>query len=203
VVRLHIPIVTNDGVSNLIGDRLWTWAPGELWYADFTRPHRVENKGNQLRVHLIISALVNDYILSLFPAEYLEGRDVVKTEPSVATPPSELRRFECRFTLGGPLGEKLLPALLPRAQATGGAGGGPVNAAVRLHQDQLALFIHDVPLFRLEPLSGDRLGFEGLPFARLAFGFQDARPSALKLSLKFDHQAFDVPLSPAPVKPAA
>ncbi len=191
VCRFHIPIVTNDQVQNQIGDRLWKWGPGELWYADFTKPHRVENLGSQLRVHLLITALVNDWVLSLFPPEYLAGRDIRKYEPPARLPAAALRRFECGFELGGELGDTLLPALIPGVKA----GGNSIPASVRLQNDELVLFIGGNPLFRLEPLDGSRLGFDGLPFARLVYRFEDAAaPRGLTLDLKFDKREFQAPL---------
>jgi len=195
IARFHIPIVTNDQVSNMLGDRYWKWEPGELWYADFTRPHRVENKGPALRVHLLVSTLVNDFVLGLFPPELLEGRQIRKYEPAARVPAGDLPRYQCRFFLGGKLGDTLLPALLPRGVGLGsGGGGGAAPAGVRLRDGQLALCIADRPVFRLEPLPGDRLGFEGLPFARLLYRFEGPRVSSLSLDIKFDNVPYQVPL---------
>jgi hypothetical protein len=41
---------------------------GECWYADFDRPHSVNNRSNEDRVHLIIDCLRNEWSDKLFAA---------------------------------------------------------------------------------------------------------------------------------------
>jgi len=74
-VRLHLPVVTNDGAVIVLGGRQHRWQPGELWYADFGRPHSVSNKGGHARVHLVIDCYVNEGLLELFPAHVLPQID--------------------------------------------------------------------------------------------------------------------------------
>jgi hypothetical protein len=66
-VRLHAPIVTNDGVQFEICHVNCPWKPGELWYGDFSFPHRVFNKGAEQRWHLVMDLVINDWISNLFP----------------------------------------------------------------------------------------------------------------------------------------
>jgi mannose-6-phosphate isomerase-like protein (cupin superfamily) len=65
-VRIHIPILTHDGVRFLIGDEHVAMAPGECWYLNFDLPHEVRNPGPDDRVHLVIDAQVNDALRELF-----------------------------------------------------------------------------------------------------------------------------------------
>ncbi len=61
-VRIHVPISTNPDVSFFVnGDRL-PMNPGEVWYIDFSLPHRVRNRGNTDRIHLVIDCVVDDWL---------------------------------------------------------------------------------------------------------------------------------------------
>jgi quercetin dioxygenase-like cupin family protein len=65
-VRIHIPITTNPGVEFELNGRRVTMAPGEAWYLKLADPHRVANKGDTDRVHLVLDAEVNDWVRDLF-----------------------------------------------------------------------------------------------------------------------------------------
>ena len=67
LIRLHVPIVTNPLVDFQISHKDCSWQPGELWYGDFTFPHRLQNAGNTDRVHLVIDLINNDALLAMFP----------------------------------------------------------------------------------------------------------------------------------------
>lgn len=67
IIRLHIPIFTNDGVFF----SSWDWdgnevtaqmREGELWYLDIRKPHRATNGGKTERVHLVIDVIANNNI---------------------------------------------------------------------------------------------------------------------------------------------
>ena len=59
-VRLHIPIITHDEVYFFVDDERVVMRPGELWYCDFTHPHRV---------HMVLDLKVNDWLRGFFPPE--------------------------------------------------------------------------------------------------------------------------------------
>lgn len=71
VARLHVPIVTHPDVEFLLAGRRTRWREGELWYGDFTFPHRAHNKSPVARAHLVMDLVVNDRVRSLFPPEWL------------------------------------------------------------------------------------------------------------------------------------
>jgi hypothetical protein len=71
VARVHIPIVTHADVVMVIAKRRYYWRPGELWYADFSFPHWVNNRSPITRVHLVLDLCLNDFVRSLFPPSYL------------------------------------------------------------------------------------------------------------------------------------
>ena len=60
--RLHVPIVTNDGVDFRLNGRRIVMNEGECWYLRLSDPHSVENNGRSDRVHLVIDAVVNDWL---------------------------------------------------------------------------------------------------------------------------------------------
>lgn len=67
IIRLHIPIFTNDCVHfsswDWDGDELTThMSEGELWYLDIRKPHRATNGGHTERVHLVIDVVANNNI---------------------------------------------------------------------------------------------------------------------------------------------
>lgn len=61
-VRLHIPIRTNPDVRFHVNGRAVAMRPGEVWYLRLSDPHRVDNRGESERVHLVIDADVNDWL---------------------------------------------------------------------------------------------------------------------------------------------
>jgi Aspartyl/Asparaginyl beta-hydroxylase len=65
LMRVHIPIITSPSVKfecwNLRGvSKVCYMAPGESWYVDVRKPHRVENYGTTDRIHLVIDAESNE-----------------------------------------------------------------------------------------------------------------------------------------------
>jgi hypothetical protein len=65
-VRIHVPIRTNADVQFVLaGDRIMM-QPGEAWYLDVNRPHRVSNLGASDRIHLVIDCTVNTWVRDLF-----------------------------------------------------------------------------------------------------------------------------------------
>jgi len=53
-VRVHVPVVTNDGVVMYLDGRSYRFRVGEAWYFDASCRHRVENAGADDRIHLIV-----------------------------------------------------------------------------------------------------------------------------------------------------
>ena len=65
VIRLHVPIVTDEHVDFRLNDRSIRMQAGECWYLRLSDPHSVANRGSQDRVHLVIDARVNDWLRGL------------------------------------------------------------------------------------------------------------------------------------------
>lgn len=65
VVRIHIPIQTNNHVEFLLNGEAVDFNAGDCWYLKLNDPHSVNNIGNTDRIHLVIDALVNDWLSQL------------------------------------------------------------------------------------------------------------------------------------------
>jgi hypothetical protein len=157
---LHIPIVTHPDVIFVIDGQRVLWNPGELWYGDFSKVHSVKNDSPIVRVHMVIDVQINDFVLSLFPADFIERRRAegisITKEPMPASE-SELRRFACDFRIPG----EFMPMFVIGKSLASLAKGA--NAAVRLINGQLTVLIDGAPAFRLERISEDIFGISGLP----------------------------------------
>lgn len=66
--RLHIPIVTNPGVSFIAAAVPLVLEAGTCWYIDFDEEHSIRNLGNEVRVHLVIDVIRNEWTDELFAA---------------------------------------------------------------------------------------------------------------------------------------
>lgn len=69
MVRLTIPIQTNDKVEFYLNNKIVPMKPGECWYLNLTNPHKVINEGNTERVNLTIDLIPNEWLRSML----LEG----------------------------------------------------------------------------------------------------------------------------------
>ena len=64
--RLHIPVVTNPEVEFYLNATRVTLNEGECWYLRLSDPHSVVNRGETDRVHLVVDAMVADWLTALF-----------------------------------------------------------------------------------------------------------------------------------------
>src|SRR5271154_3703082 len=65
MARVHIPITSNPEVAFELNRRRVVMAPGEAWYLRLSDPHRVANRGQTDRVHLVADLVVNDWLTEL------------------------------------------------------------------------------------------------------------------------------------------
>ena len=66
VARIHIPVKTSSEVEFYLDGKRIEMNEGEAWYLNFNLPHRVENKGSNERIHLVIDCIANDWLRSFF-----------------------------------------------------------------------------------------------------------------------------------------
>tara|TARA_R110002074_G_scaffold402134_1_gene603905 strand:+ start:5822 stop:6412 length:591 start_codon:yes stop_codon:yes gene_type:complete len=65
MIRLTIPIATNEGVSFILNDNEVPMQMGECWYLRLTDPHRVNNNGATDRINLTIDVIPNATIIDM------------------------------------------------------------------------------------------------------------------------------------------
>jgi hypothetical protein len=70
--RLHVPIQTNARAEAQISHLDYRWQPGECWYGDFSFPHRLANRGDSARVHLVIDVVRNAFVDGLLAESLAE-----------------------------------------------------------------------------------------------------------------------------------
>ena len=160
LLRLHLPIITHPDVIFMIDGQRMTWNAGELWYGDFSKVHSVKNDSQVVRVHMVIDVQINDFVVSLFPEDYIARRraeGISLTREPMPASEAELRRFACDFRIPG----EVMPMFVigkPLATLARGA-----VASVRLIDGKLAVLFDNQPAFRLERISSDTFGISGLP----------------------------------------
>ena len=66
VVRLTIPIASNDSEVFFLNDVPVPMMPGECWYLRLTDPHRIVNEGSTERINMTIDLEPNEWLKSLF-----------------------------------------------------------------------------------------------------------------------------------------
>jgi hypothetical protein len=65
VIRLTIPILTNNAVQFFLNGDPVPMRPGDCWYLRLTDPHRVVNNGDTERINMTIDIVPNDWVRSL------------------------------------------------------------------------------------------------------------------------------------------
>ena len=63
--RIHVPVTTNPDVEFYLNGSRIVLEAGSAWYLRLSDPHRVDNKSESDRVHLVIDATVNDWLRDL------------------------------------------------------------------------------------------------------------------------------------------
>lgn len=66
LLRIHVPLQVNDESIFILNDEYLNMQPGECWYLDVDRVHRVENKGKAPRIHLVLDCERNEWWESIF-----------------------------------------------------------------------------------------------------------------------------------------
>jgi hypothetical protein len=86
-IRVHIPIVTDGGVTWKLDGQNIAMAAGEAWYVNVCLPHSVENRGSIDRTNLVVELEVNDWLRKMFPRqgwhERLWGAALRQVEPRI------------------------------------------------------------------------------------------------------------------------
>ena len=64
-LRLHVPLLSPAGVEFLVDGLQVPMQPGQCWFLDLSRPHRVDNPGPGERIHLVLDCQPNAWLLGL------------------------------------------------------------------------------------------------------------------------------------------
>ena len=65
MARIHVPVTSNPDVVFEVNRRRVDMAPGEAWYLRLADPHRVANRGESDRIHLVIDVPINPTLEAL------------------------------------------------------------------------------------------------------------------------------------------
>lgn len=66
--RIHIPVITNEAVLFTCGDEAVHMAAGQCWLFDSFRRHKVENRGTEQRIHLVLDTVGGGRLPALMEA---------------------------------------------------------------------------------------------------------------------------------------
>jgi hypothetical protein len=102
LVRIHVPIQTNDAVEFYVSGERLLMEEGRAYYLNVNLPHRVNNRGACARIHLVIDAEVNDWVRDIF----------ARSEPirRIAPPPGGVDDFRA-VALADPRTREILSAI--------------------------------------------------------------------------------------------
>lgn len=85
-LRIHIPIITNPGVTFTCGTSAVHMEPGECWVFDSFRVHDVQNKGEDRRVHLVLDTVPTERLWDLVDAARRGDSETFLLEPGTRKP---------------------------------------------------------------------------------------------------------------------
>jgi hypothetical protein len=77
--RLHIPIVTHPKVEFVLDGHRIHMEEGSCWYINAGLPHRLSNPSPVHRIHLVIDAVVNDWLRNWFERTDLPEKSIKDT----------------------------------------------------------------------------------------------------------------------------
>lgn len=197
VLRLHVPVHTNDDVSMEIAGGCYKWGTGTIWYGNFCLPHEVHNKGTCDRIHLVIDTLITPELLACFPPRERQLIDFDEVTFAPVEQPSE-KPEPFAFQLPTAIAERFLPKI-----AALSVGNQRLVAAIRNRKGRSIVAIEDKPVFAVTPIDentwrianwskGITVRREGSKFVRFAMRMPTPfRPIGDKLQ----EEAIELPLA--------
>ena len=64
IVRMHVPLRTNNSVLCFFDEAFYDMRPGEVWAVNNLRSHAVANNGSAARLHLITDRIVSEEVIT-------------------------------------------------------------------------------------------------------------------------------------------
>jgi len=80
-LRLHIPVITNPGVTFTCGEEAVHMEAGSCWAFDSFRRHKVENKGSEQRIHLVLDTVGGGNLPALMASAKAGTTDAREVKP--------------------------------------------------------------------------------------------------------------------------
>ena len=124
--RIHVPIITDPAVEFfLAGERLML-EPGHAWFTEVAFPHRVCNRSDRSRVHLVLDCFANEWLETLLGFSPRQSR--IEHRPVYDRVQHKYRAIDRRRTLIKRARKAIRMALFD-PKAFGAAVGRRVRAA--------------------------------------------------------------------------
>jgi len=83
--RIHIPVITNPGVTFTCGGETVHMAAGECWVFDSFKAHKVHNGGSEQRVHLVLDTVGGGRLRDLIEAGERGGAETELVKPGTVS----------------------------------------------------------------------------------------------------------------------
>lgn len=74
VIRLTIPIISNNEVEFYLNEEIVPMQPGECWYLRLTDPHRIVNRGAGERINMTIDMIPNAWVKDTIYQAWLDSK---------------------------------------------------------------------------------------------------------------------------------
>jgi Aspartyl/Asparaginyl beta-hydroxylase len=99
--RFHIPVQTNESVSFFVDDELIPLKEGDCWYLNLSLKHRVSNKGNCDRIHLVVDCAVNDWVKAMAARTDIIKKEIDASEAEKKYSPEEKAQIIAQLKMMG------------------------------------------------------------------------------------------------------
>jgi hypothetical protein len=99
--RFHIPVQTNEQVSFFVEDEMIPLKEGECWYLNLSLRHRVSNKGETDRIHLVVDCAVNDWVLGMAATPGIVKKEIETVEETPVYKPGEKQQIIAQLKMMG------------------------------------------------------------------------------------------------------
>lgn len=116
-IRLHIPVITHPGVEFMLDNEQMRLQEGECWYMNFNLSHSINNRSHVDRIHLVIDALVNDWVKEIFYSPDITVKKEIE-DPSTQYDPETKKQMiamlrEMNTEVSNSLADNLEKQILP------------------------------------------------------------------------------------------
>lgn len=109
--RLHIPILSNPEVLFYFENHPVYMEPASCWFGNFTLPHKVENKSDLPRIHIVIDCHRNEWTDNLFEKAGFDSTKDVAAKAILDSPQDLIRIIEELERMDSPTNKALITKL--------------------------------------------------------------------------------------------